>query len=124
MWRGKRGGEGDHGCHVVRYSICCLQNGVVRQGEDKHHCTERVGGGGGEEREKGRGRGRERRGEERRGGKQSVLHLSSSRGGEEHTGTGPGEERDSDRPTRQEARDQGPRCPGQKQRRLRAAAGL
>lgn len=59
-WQVERGGEErrgerDHGCHVVRYSICCLQNGVVRQEEDKHHCTERVGGGGGEEREKGRG---------------------------------------------------------------------
>lgn len=68
--------------------------------------------------------GEERR-EEKEEGEGNQFSTSPQAGGERRrSGAGRGEERHSAKPTRQEARDQGRRCPGQKPRQLRAAGGL
>lgn len=72
----------------------------------------------GERREGGRGEERKKRGEAI-----SLAPLLKQEGERRHSGTGPGEDRHSARLTRQEAGDQGPRCPGQNKRSLRAAGG-
>lgn len=74
----------------------------------------------GERREGGRGEKRRKRGE----AISLAPLLKEGGGGKRQSGTGPGEDHHPARVTRKEAGDQGPRCPVQKQRRVRAAGRL